>query len=162
MPDPNLDAALGSALGAGVAAVAGILAWRQRRDRLRRAPATTTADLRFFTWQDRRRAVGSVVLAGVGAAIVVGSWIDPKGGAAERRLFVGTWAAVLALLTMLVLLAVLDLFATARYARRHRQALSTQRAEALAEEARLRRRPKPGPPANGHGNGWPDPPGGVG
>ncbi|RUL84333.1 hypothetical protein [Tautonia sociabilis] len=139
-----------------VIGVAFLLTWRQRVETSRRRELDDEADRRFFARQDRRRYRGVVLLALLGLGIGVGGNIDIRAGRGERMAFIATWLVVLLLLGQVMLLAVLDLWATRRYADRQRRRLADDRRRALERElathrerARRRRRPTDADDASG-------------
>ncbi len=152
----SLELTLALGLAALLLAVAGYYAWRQvgMMQRLRFDSALSPADRGHFGRQVRRRLTGCVLMV-VFAGFLVGWYfvgpdlrpVGPVGGEigeedrATIRLFTFYWAAALLVLLALLILAALDLWATARYGfRQHRELEQDRQAMLEAEADRLRRR----------------------
>jgi membrane protein implicated in regulation of membrane protease activity len=138
-------------LSAALVAIAAYFAVRQWRERRGRPTKLDAADARHFARQDWRRGLGSAVMTLIAIGLVVGTRLDPRAGRLERRLFLAVWLGVIALLSLLLVLAMLDWLAIRDYARRHRDALADERYAALVEERRKRLAAKDGrtKPSNG-------------
>lgn len=151
-----------SIAAAAIAAMLGLSVWRDRRTR---KPGLFLNDHRHFVLQDIRRTVGIVCLALLSPGLYFGSRVAvfvaepvPPGQPAPahpvlhpNRVFLGIWLSVFVLVTILLALAFLDWFATRRYARRQRNAMSLERLDILREG--LHHQPDLGPdePLNGTG-----------
>ena len=102
----------------GIGVVYLVRQWQRRRppgDSGNLSPA----DRDYFERQARRRRHGSILLILVGAALPGGlKLLDPL---RTPRLFGGFWMAILVGILGMFTLALLDVFAIRRYARRHRQ-----------------------------------------
>jgi hypothetical protein len=127
-----------------ISAVLGVSVWWERRTR---KPSLLPEDHRHFQIQDIRRGVGVICLALLAPGIYIGSRLPifefeplPAGIHAPappvqhpNRVFLGVWAAVFALVAVLLALALVDWIATRRYARRQRAAMTMERLDILRE-----------------------------
>lgn len=154
--DP-LELSAGIALAVLIVAIAVYFALQQRKTlaMLRHDTELSLADRRYWHRQVVRRLVSSVLLL-VFAAMLVG-WLImqptldslrpaepvadmPESTKAWLRFFVGYVIAALLVFGLILLVAVLDFLATARYGARHRRLLEDDRRAALQEEVeRLQR-----------------------
>ena len=154
--DP-LELSFGIALTGLIVAIAVYFALQQRKTlaMLRHDTGLSLDDRRFWHQQVVRRVVSSVLLF-LFAAMLVG-WLllapgldalrppepveeMPESTKESLRFFVGYVIATLLVFGLVLLVAVIDLLATARYGARHRRLLENDRRAALAEEVeRLQR-----------------------
>jgi hypothetical protein len=138
-------------LSSFVLLVAGLLGWREWVDRRSRPLDLSPEDARHFGHQDRRRALGLVVLVALAVGLFVGSRIPHKLGNQTNPQFLGIWFGVFLLILLLLFLAMIDWLALRIFARRHRSQILRERIEILKEEA-LRRKAG-GIDGNGHHEG---------
>lgn len=152
---------LGAALAALLLGLAVFFGWRQRRTirTVREDGSLSHADRRYLWQQALRRLCGSALMAAFAGFLIgwlfVGQGLSDLAPAAEQpeagpmpqhtkdslRFLTLYWMTALLVLLALLALAVLDLWATARFGMRHRQQLAADRQAALEEEAaRLRQR----------------------
>lgn len=128
MPSARQTKTAGIAVSFFVAAAAVALAMRQRSERIKRGlDDLTPADERHFHRQDRRRRIGSAVMAVLAVAIAIGSRVPHMVDGRSNRAFVWIWLGVFLLIFLLLALALVDLLATRTYARRHRRAMLRER-----------------------------------
>ncbi len=158
--DP-LELIVGLTLAGLIVAIAVYFALQQRKTlvMLRHDTGLSLADRRFWHRQVVRRLIGSVLLL-VFAGMLVG-WLflqpmfdslRPPEPVAEMpedtkewlRFFVGYVIASLLVFGLVLLVAVLDLLATARYGARHRRLLENDRRAALQEEVERLQRDRQG------------------
>lgn len=151
----------GAALAALLLGLAAFFGWRQRQTMrtVRDDVTLSRADRRYLWQQALRRLCGSALMVVFAGFLIgwlcVGQGLSDLAPAADQpdaaampdsakdslRFFAVYWMAALLVLLALLALAVLDLWATARYGMRHRQQLAADRQVALEEEAaRLRQR----------------------
>jgi hypothetical protein len=145
----------GVALVGALAAVAAYYAWRQLATlrRLRQDANLSALDRRYL-WQQALRRLCNSGLMLVFAALLLGGFfiqqplpVDENAApllrsAAENqlRLYTGYWIGTLLVMLAFLGLAVVDLWATARYGFRHHKELEQDRRAMLEEEAtRIRR-----------------------
>ena len=94
---------------------------------LKRDPEPTPADDQHFRRQDQRRAFGSAVMFVLAVALVAGSRLPHLVAGRSNPPFLFVWLGVFLLVFVLLMLALIDLLATRRYARRHRHAMLRER-----------------------------------
>ncbi len=133
MTPERRDAAIGLLLAAFVILIAALLAYRQWSDRRRRDVDLPEDEAAYFVRQDVRRWLGAFVMLLLALGLAVGSRIPHIVGTKANALFVRVWLGVFALIFALLLLALLDWFATRRYASRHRRAMLRERDETLRD-----------------------------
>ena len=131
-------------LAAGLLLVAGLFAYRQRRDPRRGDPSATPADLLHYRWQHARRLLGSAAMAVLAMLLPVGVRIDVRAGRPARLWFYAVCAVVVGLLILLLALAALDWVANLALAVRQRKALADERAAMLRDFQRRRTVPQNG------------------
>lgn len=144
MPPDRRDAAIGLLLSAFVLFVAGLLAYRQWGDRRRRGVDLAGSDASYFSRQDFRRWLGVFVMMLLALGLAVGSRIPHIDRGRTNPLFVQIWLGVFLLVFALLLLALLDWFATRHYAYKHRRAILQERDESLKDAMRPRSYPSNG------------------
>lgn len=153
-------------LAALLVAVAGFFGWREWQvlRRLRTEPVADPEDRRYHRAQARRRLLSSALLILL-AVLLVGSYLigqerqaaqvaqgapaGPEAAEAQRR-FISQYGAfwiIFALILLTVMsLALADILAIRRYARRHYRQIQADRREMIEQEfTRIR-----GPQRNGH------------
>ena len=144
MPPDRRDAEIGLLLSAFVVFIAAVLAYRQWRDRRRRDVDLAGAEAVYHTRQDVRRWLGVFVMVLLALGLAVGTRIPHIVRGRTNPLFVQVWLGVFLLIFALLLLALLDWFATRRYAYRHRRAMLQERDETLRDVLRPRSYPNNG------------------
>ena len=152
----SLELPLGLALAGLIVTIAAFYAVRQRHTirQLRGDTYLPDADRRYLRAQVMRRLLISALLVLVAGFLVGSFFIDdpsarvgPDGDPAavdkdEARSFASYWIVILVALLAFTVLAVMDMWATARYGWRHfKQLESDRRAMLEAEAARRRFRP---------------------
>lgn len=157
MAPANTGSAETLIVGGVVMCLAGLFAtrlWLERRVRDR--AGLSEADARHFAGRDGRRRWVAAILTLIGLAMIASTWIDldPEPVAARRaaaRLWGWTWVCVLALTVALLILALVDWFAGAAYARRQVRSLAEEHrallTEALRQSSSGARRPDPDTPS---------------
>ncbi|WP_435018930.1 hypothetical protein TA3x_000920 [Tundrisphaera sp. TA3] len=126
-------------VGGIVLAIAGLLAWREHRDRRHRAPDPSPEDARHFRAQDLRRGAGVIIMVVLAIGLVVGTRVDPRQSLQSRQMFIATWLVVSLLILGLLALALFDWIALRIYAGRVRRAISRERVAILTDELQRRR-----------------------
>ncbi len=144
MPPDRRDAAIGLLLSAFVLFIATILAYRQWKERRRRDADLSGAEAAYYARQDVRRWLGVFVMAVLALGIAVGARIPHIVRGRTNPQFVQVWLGVFLLIFALLLLALLDWFATRHYAYRHRRAMLQERDETLRDVMRPRPYPNNG------------------
>jgi hypothetical protein len=117
---------------------AAFLGWRQWRDYLSRPRQLSPLDENHFVRQDIRRLLGTIVLVLLSLAIGIGGQLPVKVGGVANVKFIQIWSGVAFLIVALLLLALLDWFATRLYARRHRQRLTREGLAIVEAELRIK------------------------
>ncbi len=144
MPPDRRDAEIGLLLSAFVVFIAAVLAHRQWRDRRHRDVDRDGAEAAYYSRQDIRRWLGVVVMTLIALGLGVGVRIPHIVGGRTNPLFVQVWLVVFLLIFALLLLALLDWYATRRYAYRHRREMLHERDETLRDVMRPRQHPNNG------------------
>lgn len=111
------------ALALGVAMIAAFLGLRQWYEHRGRSESSSTEDDVHFRRQDVRRWAGVVVMLALALDVFWGSWIEPQIAGRGNPWFAVVWLVVLSLILLMLGLALLDLLATRKYARRQRHDL---------------------------------------
>jgi hypothetical protein len=111
--------------------VAGLLGWKEWRDRSDREAELSREDARHFGHQDLRRAMGIGVMALIAVGLFVGSRIPPKVANKTNFQFLGIWMGIFLLILFLLMLALIDWLAIRVFARRHRNQILRERVEIL-------------------------------
>jgi hypothetical protein len=149
--------ALSIAIG-GIAVLLGLHQWSQRRAR---DSDLIGADRAYFLRQDRRRAIGVLIMLMIAAGIyfgsripplienapldadviqairiIAGSWVELSSGAHANPRFLSLWLEVITLLVILLGLAMFDWIATRRFAHRQRQSIARERLDIIRETFR--------------------------
>lgn len=125
-------------LSIAVASVALLLwAW-QRFERNRRVPVGSPEDNRHFRRQDVRRTIVAAVMGILAIGIYVGSRMETRVAGRPNLQFVETWIGIFLLILALLVLAMIDWFATRGYAFRHRSAILQEGIEILKDELRAK------------------------
>jgi uncharacterized BrkB/YihY/UPF0761 family membrane protein len=151
-----LELAVGIGLIALVVAVAGFFLWRQFAllRTLRHEEGLAGAERHYLRQQARRRLLNSILMLLFAGLLVGGFFLFPPEPTALEapaepdeiakesiRLFTAYWILALLVLLAILALAVVDLWATARFGFQHQKQLEQDRRAMLVEEARrLRRR----------------------
>jgi hypothetical protein len=147
MPPATSGAKEGLILATGVLILSAIFAWRQWVERHRREPELSVADADYFARKDRRRFLGTAILALIGIGMVIGSLIDFRASKAAGRLFLAVWVGVSLLVCVSLVFAMIDWVANRDYALRHRRELAEARralfAKGLADAEANRHLPDP-------------------
>lgn len=138
MPSARQTKSAGLVVSAFVGLSAALLAYRQHGERRMREEDLSVADAEHFRSQDRRRAVGSVLMLILAIGLAVGSSLPHMAGGRSNPEFLIVWLAVFVLIVVLLGLAFVDLLATRVYARRQRKALIQERLDVAREAARQR------------------------
>ena len=157
MPPDRRDAEIGMLLAAFVVFIAAVLAYRQWMDRRRRDVDLAGDEAVYHTRQDVRRWLGVFVMGLLAVGLVVGTRIPHIVRGRTNMLFVQTWLGVFLLIFALLLLALLDWFATRRYAHRHRRAMLRERDATLRDVMRPRSYPNNGRGGPGGPGRWAPP-----
>lgn len=144
MPPDRRDAEIGLLLAAFVVFIAAVLAYRQWSDRRRRDIDLTGAEAVYYSRQDLRRWLGVLVMTLLAVGLGVGTRIPHLVGGRTNPMFVQVWLGVFLLIFALLLLALLDWFATRHYAYRHRREILHERDETLRDVMRPRTYPSNG------------------
>jgi hypothetical protein len=110
--------------------------WRKRR----RDPELNQADMLHYSGQFRRRLQASAILGLIGVLMAAGDLLVPWHRA--PKMFAIFWVAILIMAGYLMLLAVLDVFATAAHGRAALARLKAQRRQLEREAAELREKPR--------------------
>ena len=126
----------GLILGAFLIALSTYFAVRQWKERRDRDEDISDDDRRYFDGKDRRRFANSAVMALIAVGIMVLGWTDPRRPRPVKLAFAGVLVGVSLLVLVLIILAVIDWFATAAYAARHRKKLAEERLAVLEEEVK--------------------------
>lgn len=113
-----------------------IRTWRERRS----DPNLDQADVLHYGGQFRRRLQASGILGIIGVLIVAGDLLIPWQRA--PGIFTLFWLAILTMAGYLMLLAVLDVFATAAHGRAALARLKAQRRQLERQAAELREKPQ--------------------
>lgn len=151
----NLEVLIGAVLVLLLVAVAMYYAWRQLQvwQRVRSDLELSTPDRRYLWQQSLRRLFNSGLMVLFAGMLLGGFFYERPQPAAEEapplvraaaeealRLFTAYWVFALLVLLAIVGLAVVDLWATARFGFRHQRQLEQDRRQMLKEEAdRIRR-----------------------
>jgi hypothetical protein len=125
----------------GILLVTLFLALWQWFDRRSRDPDQNDEDRDFFHRQDRRRHAGVALMVALALAIPAHSLLLSvlPGNSILRYspwsglIFAVIWLVVCVLVVFLLVLALFDLLATRRYARRHRRALAHERSKLMLD-----------------------------
>jgi uncharacterized membrane protein (Fun14 family) len=144
MPPPTSGSREGLILATGVLILSSIFAWRQWVERVRREEELSVADREYFKRKDRRRFLGTSILALIGIGMAVGSLIDYRASKVAGQRFVAIWVGVAVLVCVSLVLAMIDWVANRDYALRHRRELAEAR-RALFEKSLV----DPGPSHTG-------------
>ena len=130
----------GFILASLVAVLAGVFAYRQWVERSNRETDLSEADLDHFTRKDRRRLLGSAVLALIAVGMFVGLMLlsQARGNRLMARMSGYVWIGVCVLLCVSLILAMLDWVANRVYAVRHGRALAEERRAFFEEQIRQR------------------------
>jgi hypothetical protein len=107
-------------------------------DRRGRRGAIEGEDAIHFAKQDLRRFTVAAVMFIVAAGVYVGSRLPHRVGGRPNPHYLATWATILGLVTVLLVLAMVDWSATQRYAARHRRAMADEGLAILRDELRRR------------------------
>jgi uncharacterized membrane protein len=126
------------ALALGVVMIAAFLGLRQWYERKGREESESADDADHYRRQDVRRAVGVGMMLALAAEVFFGSWVEPWVGGRGNPRFVVVWLVVLSLITLMLVLALVDWYATRTYGRRRRKALFREQIEELREELHRR------------------------
>jgi len=138
MPPERRDVEIGLLLSAFVVFIAAVLAYRQWRDRRLRDIHLDGAEAVYYTRQDIRRWLGVFLMTVIALGLGVGVRIPHILRGRTNPLFVQVWLGVFLLIFALLLLALLDWYATRRYAYRHRREILRERDETLRDVMRPR------------------------
>ena len=114
------------ALAGLVLLVAVLLGYREWRDRQRRPWDLADEDLDHFQRRDRRRSAGLSVLCILAVGIVVGSRTPPRIGPQPNSAFLLIWLGIFALISLLLMLAMLDWVDLRRYAQHKKKAIGRE------------------------------------
>ena len=137
-PAPDASGPASIVLAVLVLAAAGFLGWRQWRDFRSRPAGLSPKDESHFARQDLRRLLGTICLALIAVALIVGGRMPARVNGRANQEFIQIWSGILALMVILVLLALLDWISTRLYARRHRQRLADEGLSIVEAELRVR------------------------
>ena len=129
---------LGTALSIGVTAVALGLALWQWFDGRHRPDKLSQEDHEHFRNQEMRRWSVSGLMLALGVLLFIGIHVPPRMQRRPNLAFVETWAAVLGIIVVLLVLAFQDWGATRRYARRQRAVMAREGMAILRDEMRRR------------------------
>ncbi len=138
MPAAGDVKAASLAISAAVLAIAGLLSFRQWHEWRRRSSDLSLDDSRYFRDQDRRRAIGALVMVLLAVGLSLGSRIPHLAARHANPWFIMVWLGVFGLIFVLLALAFSDLMATRLYARRHRGEIARERLDLLRDTARRR------------------------
>jgi len=137
------------ALALGVVMIAAFLGLRQWYERKGREEPGSADDAEHYRRQDVRRALGVGVMLALAAEVFFGSWVEPQIGGQGNPRFVIVWLVVLSLIILMLVLALVDWYATRSYGRRRRKALFREHIEELREEIHRRAAERRGSAPNG-------------
>lgn len=144
MPAASSGVTEGLVLATGALALAAVFAWKQWAERTTRDEDLSGQDRVYFARKDRRRFVGTSILALISAGMFAGLWINPKAGLRHGQAFVWIWMSVGLLVCVALVLAFGDWRANLVYANRHRKALIEERRALAEEQERMRSSPANG------------------
>jgi hypothetical protein len=125
-------------LSIGVTVVAVLLIVWHWFERPHREAAESEEDRRYYTSQSIRRWIVSVTMLLIAIGIYAGSQMKPMIGGKPNMLFLQTWLWVCLLVLGLVVIAILDWFATRIYSFRKRKAMAREGIDLLRDEIRVR------------------------
>lgn len=131
MPAGSATAREGLIMAVGVLAITSYFSWRQFVDRATRDDELTGEDMDYYSRRDSRRILGISTLGLIGIGMLAGSLIVPR---VHPIAFVSVWLIVGLLVCVSLILALLDMMANHRYAKRHLHLLSDERKTLLQEE----------------------------
>jgi hypothetical protein len=125
-------------LSIGVTTVAVILMVWHWIERPHREAAESEEDRRYFASQSIRRWIVSVSMVLIAIGLFAGSRMKPMIAGKPNMLFLQTWLWVCLLVLGLVVIAILDWFATRVYSFRKRKAMAREGIDLLRDEIRVR------------------------
>jgi hypothetical protein len=145
------ELAFGALLVIALLGMAGYYAWRQRHTlRLLRDPSLSPEDRGYLQGQVRRRMMSSVLMVVLAGMLIAWYFLEGHFGdiqpVAERpaklepeqkeslRFMMLYWVVALIVLFGILILAALDLVATARFGRRHQRQLEADRRATLERD----------------------------
>lgn len=134
-------------MAAGVLAVAAFFSWRQFVERSSRDDDLSGEDADYYARRDFRRLLGTSTLGLIGVGMLAGSLIAPR---SHPIAFVSVWLVVGLLVCVSLVLALIDMMANHRYAKRHLRLLLDERRSLVQEELRRHLAKQ-----NGHGDALP-------
>jgi hypothetical protein len=134
---PARDLASDSLLiSCGLVLIAAFLGLRQWYESRAREADLADDDRVYFRRQDRRRALGVAIILVLAAGLSLGSRMPLKLQGQANIAFVEVWAGVIALIVVLMILAMIDLLATRRYAQRQRRSMAQERIRLIRDAIR--------------------------
>lgn len=139
-PAPANDASglVSLILAALVAASAAFLGWRQWRDHRARPADLSPLDESYFFRQDLRRLLGTIILALIAGAIVLGGSMPDRVNGRANQKFIYLWTGIALMMVVLLVLATLDWVSTRLYAIRQRRKLTDEGLSIVEAELRVR------------------------
>ncbi len=136
MPPPGDLASDSLLISCGIGLIAVFLGLRQWYEWRGRDPNLPKDDQVYFRRQDLRRALGVALIVAIAAGLSIGSRIPFKNQGQPNPAFLELWTGIGTLLVVLLTLALVDLLATGRYARRQRRSMAREHVRLIRDAIR--------------------------